>query len=90
VRVDHERLVTRRFSRTSGRPDNRGDFVFEFRRMYERHYSFLYCSPVLFSLFVGLSIGCSQTRAKGHAKEALGDKLQKTRTAQLGNAIKVR
>jgi hypothetical protein len=39
---------------------------------------------------VGLAIGCTQTHAKGHAKETLGDKFQNTRTAQLGNTIKVR
>jgi len=58
--------------------------------MCESHNSFLYCSPVLFALFVGLAIGCTQTHAKGHAKEALEDKFQKTRTAQLGNTIKLR
>ena len=47
-----------------------------------------YIAPLYYSrCFLGLAIGCTQTHAKGHVKEALGDKFQKTRTAQLRNTI---
>jgi hypothetical protein len=88
--VDVTCLLTRVFSRSSGRPKNRGDLVLEFRRMCERNNAFLYCSSVLVALFVGLAMGYTQTDETGYAKEALRDKFQVTRVARLGNTIKVR
>jgi hypothetical protein len=63
--------------------------------MSERHYEFFNRSPAPSALFVGLAIGYTSkhththTHETGYPKESVGDKFQKTRSAQLRNTIKV-